>query len=73
MKYDENGDVIFESTGRRAYTFGEGFCCHVSDPDMVSYGSDGGIGDLNMAEKQEIAKFMIAVWKAWAKIDPSDG
>ena len=60
--------MVFESTGRKEYCFGEGFSCHPSDPDGICYGSDGGIGNLTEAEREEVAKYMIAQWLEWLTI-----
>jgi hypothetical protein len=52
MKYDENGDVIFESTGRRV------------SPTAVT----GVFSTLTMDEKREVALYMIEQWLRWAAI-----
>lgn len=60
----ENGNVVFESTGRRARTFGDAFT--PNDRDSILYGSDGDISNLSPEEIAEVADYMIDVWKRWA-------
>ncbi len=58
------GDVIFESTGRKEYCFGEAFS--PNDPGGICYGSDGGISKLMPEEIKEVADYMILQWRRWA-------
>ncbi len=64
MKFEQD-NVIFESTGRKEYTFGNLFI--PDEPNGVFYGWDGGFGGLVDEEKEEIATYMIEQWKLWLR------
>ncbi len=74
MIYNED-ELTFESTGRKEYCFGEGLSCHPDSPEVVYYGSDGALpracwkNPLTLAEKREVADWMIERWRRWAEIN----
>lgn len=69
MKYNENGQIVFETTGRKVYCGCEEFSCDPSEPNTVYFGYDGDIGDseqpLTQEERLEVFDYMTARWKDW--------
>lgn len=64
MKF-EGDEVIFESTGRREYCMGDAAFSPWSDGSGISYGGDGGIDELTLAERAEVFMYMIRKWAEW--------
>lgn len=65
------GDTVILSTGREMYAHGGiiglGPDCSYPDQLVASYGYDGGLEeDFTPEERQEIAEYMINLWKKWA-------
>jgi hypothetical protein len=61
----EGSNVIFESTGRSVYTFGDDFIPNYNED--VCYGSDGGFDIIDDRERKEMYDYMIDKWNKWLK------
>ena len=66
--------LVFSSTGRRAYAYSGIIGLSVEFPFCIYYGYDGYVGEdlwstvdhdhgLNLAERHELAKYMITMWE----------